>query len=241
MNLKDACRVVGFSALLLSENLLSHASIRAEVPHVFTAGSPAVAQQVNENFADLDSRTTDLRDLSCGPANIHSLSYSAKPSSIGDEIIVENDTYRMVKVPFVEFATGTRYTITLPARLNSNGDVFLNMSMSHSRGDPFCGATTVAGFPAATYISDYRNMLLANTGSYNSSSTYSVHAAVVLMINETTLQVSFQVESREQEQLVAIGDYDFSDDLDTGLMVHRSDLILAADDLIDYISIQAEP
>ena len=68
-----------------------------------------------------------------------------------------------------------------------------------------------------------------------------MYATLLVMINETTLQLSFPVESREQEQLVAIGDYDFSDDLDAGLMVHRSDLILAADDLIDYISIQAEP
>jgi len=237
MNLKDACRVVGLAALLFSGNLLA----QTVVPNTFVSGQPARATEVNENFANLDSRIADLRDLSCGPASIHSLSYSAKPSSIGDEIIVENNTYRMVKVPFVEFATGTRYTITLPARLNSNGDVFLNMSISHSRSDPFCGATTVAGFPARTYISDYRNMLLANTGSYNSSSTYSVYATLLVMINETTLQLSFQVESREQEQLVAIGDYDFSDDLDAGLMVHRSDLILASDDLIDYISIQAEP
>lgn len=50
------------TAALAAAAVLLAGTAGAEVPHVFNAGDPALASEVNENFADLDRRLLDLED-----------------------------------------------------------------------------------------------------------------------------------------------------------------------------------
>lgn len=219
------------------------AGVQAEVPHVFSAGQPAVANQVNENFASVDSRIASLEETACTLySRAHSISYSARPSNIGDEIIFLGHTYRMIKVPFVEFATGERYTLMYPEEAQPSGDVFFSfVNTWHERIAEPCVTTSVAGYPARIFVNEIRRTRVSNNGSTPSESSYTIDVLLNIVVNETVVQLEVRINSLEQEQTVAIGDYDFSDDLDTAFMLHRDDLIFAADDLIDYIVIQAEP
>lgn len=47
-------------AIMVLPALSIAVSVQAAVPHNFTSGSPALASQVNENFADLDARVAEL-------------------------------------------------------------------------------------------------------------------------------------------------------------------------------------
>jgi hypothetical protein len=231
-------RFVAFASIVFIS-----AVTHAQVPHVFVAGERASAQQVNENFADVDSRISSLEQTACtNYSRAHSINYSARPSNIGDEIVFLGNTFRMIKVPFVEFSTGDRYTIMYPEKAEPSGDVFFSFVNTWHEGlAEKCVTTSVAGHPSRIFLNEMRQTRVSNNGSTLSASTYQVTAILHIVVNETLIQLNIEVSSPEQEQLVAIGDYDFSDDLDTALMQHRVDLVFAVDDLVDYIVIQAEP
>jgi len=102
---------------------LTSASVMAEVPHTFSAGQPAVASEVNENFTYLDERIdqliTENANNSTSPTTSDSDSlldsYVAKTAEIGDVIdTIQGVTYVLGAMPFSEYGTGRIYKVTLP-------------------------------------------------------------------------------------------------------------------------------
>ena len=251
-------------------SILISSSVFADVPYTFTAGMPAKASEVNSNFetlnqnvnsalgkansntqsiSDINSRVTSLEgaptNTECeASTNPHgAISYSAKASTIGEQITAGGNNYRIIKVPFVEFSSGDQYTLQYPVMESdsSPGMFFSNFSTQHTNSDLDCINATISGLP--TFIVDVyesQGFLLNNTGS-TSSSTLSLYASLTIKVNETSLNVTISASQVQSSAQVNNGDYDFTDNLDADAMVDMPSLVSALDSLIDYITVTKEP
>lgn len=253
----------------LASALIS-SSVFADIPYTFTTGTPAKASEVNANFealnqdtalvlnkvnantesiSNLSSRITSLEtapdDSGCTDStNPHgAISYAAKSSSVGEQIAIGGNNYRMIKVPFVEFSSGDQYSLEYPVMESdsSPGSFFSNFSTQHTNEDITCNNATISGFP--TFIPDVyesRGYLLNNSNS-NSSTTLSLYSSIIIKIDDTSLNILISASQVQSTAQVSNGDYDFTDNLDVDAMVDIPTLVTALDDLIDYVSITKEP
>jgi len=235
----------------------------AEVPYKFSAGTPAKAAEVNANFNALDDR---LKEIEAGGSNgsctdfysgFHKLgagAYTPNNSQVGDKMTVLGMDYVIVKVPFVEFGTGEAYAVKFPMRLSYDAqsgvgyvdDNGQTMTEHVLGGATPCYDLKLANFPAEISLGERRTFRLnnSNRASGQTSTNYAMYCGIRILINQTALSIYIptHLAVAEQSVLIAEGDYDFTDDLDTEAMTHKADsLIQAIDELIDYISIERLP
>ncbi|NRB37722.1 MAG: hypothetical protein HRU20_04540 [Pseudomonadales bacterium] len=107
---------------------LFSAQLLAEIPHTFSAGTPAKASEVNANFMSLNKAIGDLSEeiqdsvLHCDgagfkkPGQIDAINYQATNSKPGDYVVIAGESYRIIKMAFLEHATGDAYAIQFPVK-----------------------------------------------------------------------------------------------------------------------------
>ena len=232
------------------------------VPHTFTAGTPARASDVNENFEALDANTSklkaDLCQISPGYNGIGILnrwinkplqiSYTAKGSYVGQPVTINGVKYRIVDVPIKEFKTGKLYRLRLPLRSvsgesggtcsNEKPCVGMRYEAHHISQSLECSNITVSGFPARLISGQFREVRFRNNGGGKSSSYQRVSAFISIRIGDTGITIWLGVGKTETEHLVNVGDYNFVDDFDTQAMTNDESSVRTIDDLIDYVQIE---
>jgi hypothetical protein len=123
--------ILSFSLFLVAQVCL------ADIPHSFTAGTPASASEVNENFSNLDERVSVLETSSnqgsdstdnnySYPADtLHTiaeeLTYTPKEGVlIGQEVSIGQKDYRIYRFPVKSLTDDSLYAMTLPLKIYQN-------------------------------------------------------------------------------------------------------------------------
>lgn len=246
--------------------LLASQAATSEVPHTFNSGTPARASEVNQNFQSLDQRVHTLEtekvsqaDLCSGDPSwakrVASISHSPKDATIGQDIVVGDHTYKIVKFPIVEFGTDEVYSISFPARViektadpGSVADLYIvywteRVDASVGQG---CNQFAIDGFPAFSYgedvtrsyhISLKRDNYPEEPVERNLTVVPSVQYFVVAKIGQTLVKVRYDLGDQGTTTTHPINHYDFTSPLDVSQFADLNGMITTLDNLLDYVSI----
>lgn len=232
--------------LILALGILIPLPLAAEVPHTFSAGTPARAAEVNDNFSNLDSRLSTLED-SLSQANSHyPITYSYKPSAIGDRITVGATNFRIVNVPVKEFSSGKVFHVSYPelAKGNSGEDelVYSYTASLHATA-PTVSNATISGHPAHLSVEVIRYLTSSfaddrsNDHYNNITSMFIARGIINLQIEETWVRIPLEIVKNEIYRAPITDGLDFSASTNTDLMGDHLDITQGIDDLVDYIVI----
>jgi len=245
--------------VLIAVAALGNSFAFADVPHTFSAGTPAKASEVNENFrsvtSDIESTNARVLALESGSDSVttagdscpetpawwsspDSVSYQARPSSPGDSLTFGNSNYKIVRSLFREFGTGDDYEIIFPVPELPDGNLYASLTLHHVSASNECSNIQIAGYPAIrNEIAIIRTLYLTNNGVGESHSTLTASLGINIKVGKTSLSIGLTANKKETSAIVASDDYDFSDDLSTEGMVSDQDLVDNIDQLLDYIQI----
>jgi hypothetical protein len=234
----------------LDEQVLSQGVLSAalDVLSGVVEGIETSLQSLNDRFDTLVDDVASLEPLLEGVSSPHEPSYSYAAATPGDVVTVGPFTFRLVKMPFLEFGTGQPYAITMPMviRPYKGGESMITLKTKHEL------ATVVSDFE----VSGYPAILAENTdsrsvvvgaeegagGVFTSTLQISQSSASVftIAVEETTIKLTIQISLVEDTVSgIALSEADFSLKPDWSKMQH-SDLALSyVDELIDYIKIEA--
>lgn len=173
--------------------------------------------------------------------------YTDRNHAFLDPISLGDATFRLVKLPFIEFSTGDRYTLTVPtvAITDSNNLLNLQASLNTSHVDSTVVTNmTVSGFPAiqANLIGNTSLNVVTQKSNNNHGNrmrvVHSASASVTVIIGETALTLTFNASKPviDNENLT-VGDFDYAQNVDWNAMKFDNQLVTFVDDLIDYIVI----
>lgn len=242
--------------------LASTAFAQTQVPNSFTAGEPARASDVNENFSSLasaidqiGSRVSSIENLNPASAcsssieglkSPHSVQYTPnQTAAVGSVLDLDAQLFMQVRIPFIEYGTGSRYTIDVPVQTHDK------IQFKHVvAGDPQCFDLSIDGYPAKVEIADWR-MISMQFGSdvtpfvvWGALSASRAESSLVVKVGATaifipirTMEAGESVYVEPTQAIVA----DYTELLDTTPMQHPDDLLNFADEFIDYIRIRPAP
>jgi len=223
----------------------------AEIPFTFEANTPAKASEVNANFLNLDNkiinhnntiskRISDLEKalpsnkcdfVSQSPVNI---SYSKKAGYIGLNQTPSGYSFEMAKLPFIDIASGYRYTIMMPTR---TGAVMTELT------DPttFCQKLMISNFPAYyDNVRVTRGSIFKALPDFPSGIMYQVSVDVYILVGSTTVYINVY-DTVDELTAYYTSPSEFVTSLVFDQMVDHPDVITAIDDMIDYIEIVRVP
>lgn len=237
--------------------LLIMTTAQAEVPHRFSAGEPARASKVNENFQYLEDR---INDSNCPSKTfweeigVTRPAYDYIASSPGDSLTINGRTYYIVKLPFMHPITGEIYAITLPVDSESMPSSDTREIRQSLRVTPFsqdienyCDSYSLSGFKAI--ISGYQYI---DYTFYNSAGVYQNISdnltTPYVQVAVSGVSVAFSLSglsiwySSNNTSLgpTLINDLDFTDLLTTEDYTPQNyaEYAAAIDRLIDYIHVE---
>ncbi len=230
--------------------------VLAVVPHTFQAGSPARASEVNENFSaieeeiknintsvsgiegnisDIEGKLDSIGVDSSWDTSIHAVSYKEAGSNVGDLVTINGEEYRMVSAPFVEFGSGSLYSLIFP--LNEQ-TVAANVTYRHSNNEAGSHDLTISGYPARNkFSSDYRSVFMNRSGVSDSYLSQNYSFLTEIKVNETVLTVQFMLSEKVDSVQLPKGTYDFTAALDSSGFHHDNEKIKAIDKMVDHIKI----
>ena len=243
--------------------LLVHTAFaQTQVPNNFAAGQPARASEVNENFSSLasaidqvDSRVSSIENTNPGNAcndsveglmSPHSVQYTQNQlASVGSVLDLDSHLFMQVRIPFIEYGNGSRYTIDVPVQTHDK------ILFKHVvAGDPQCFDLSIDGYPAKVEIADWRSISMefgsdiATFAVWGALSTSRAESNLVVKVGATAIFIPIRTMEAGESVYVEPSQTivpDYTDLLDTAPMQHPDDLLSFADDFIDYIRIQPAP
>ena len=165
--------------MVISVGVISYS--QADVPHVFQDGDTIRAEEINENFRQLDSKFVTLADAvengssSSGPNENYS--YSEKNLSVGqDKLTVLNRLYDIVQLDTLSFGDHDLFTLKFPSTRSYSGFsgktldiVGFNLPTTRERryesGQIY--SEKISGYPASIWVSvnQYHDRNSLNAGS----------------------------------------------------------------------------
>jgi hypothetical protein len=257
-------------ACVLGSAVLS-ASAFAEVPFTFQSGTPAKAAEVNDNFTALSNEIEKLSDAinngvspvadNCpdpetGIPTDTDLTYTPKDAALGT-LLNDEGTIVLAKLPFYEFASGKKYSITLPVNhiIEFDTPVF-RAHLDSSPVDPVavgCALYTVDGYDVIAQSGlvdqgigvDFDTSWEGET-SHTTQTLYhgisSNDRIMNILVGGTVVQFTLPGPSLSENRYttgeITNGDYDLTDNVD---VVPAIDPIIwhqHFDAMIDYIKIE---
>lgn len=237
---------------LLSSLLLVAVSTQAEVPNVFTPKTPAVANEVNENFAYLEKRINQVGELNDGNVNTTPtsnclnnaidapISYSYKAAALGTSLFLNDEEYKLAKFRYQDRVTKSLYDITMPMQ-NYGGDITFHTPVIKLGANLICAETDFSGFPIAnnknigvTYSDSYS---YRNTGSSDSQRSIIAKTRIDVVLGQSIFSISYGAIKKSSSVTINLNDYDMSDDY-IEFNPDTSDLVEKLDNIIDYIKIE---
>lgn len=185
------------------------------------------------------SSTNKWFDTSWYPA----VTYSAVSKSPGDSVTIGGKDCVMVRIPFIDDATGNKYHITLPAGVPSTGYNGVTLTTQYAPNASAVSSLRVSGYPATVSAAHYRTIGGQKVGLKSYSGKYtSINTGI--LVGSTILSVSFSMEvyAPYEQEVTSDGDYDYTDELTWAPMTSSVSVVTqAADDFIDLIAIEAVP
>ncbi|HEX7046527.1 MAG TPA: hypothetical protein VF275_03000 [Gammaproteobacteria bacterium] len=236
-----------------------HIAIAGAPPHTFTAGTPARASEVNDNFkylagevdrvdgevdalsdklSVLESDVIDLKGSSCTPLNeAHSLEVTTSPLPVGTEIQLDGETFHIVRIRFTDFGSGEAYALTFPAQ--DTNTLWTSVDFYHRPGMFYCPTHEISGFPATINFWEQRTFsLMPDTN--RAEMNLSARSTIEIQVGETTVTYYYGPgDSRLEEgtdYTPGVTDLDFVDDFSDH--PHPDLIVEAVDDFVDYFSVE---
>lgn len=250
------------TGLAVLSMFLYSATSMADLPHTFSANTPARASEVNENFeylagqiSDLKSGDTNQSGFQCSDNAIDiPYTYSKKTAPLGTSFYLGDTEYRLTKYKVVDPVNGDIYHITYPFQVTEKDDgsryvmfspvTFIPLGSS----DYVCNNTTLSGYPSAynknVGFNVIRSKHYSNFGedspyefrNHYEKANLSFSANVVL--GNRIMSLGFISNTlRQAKKVVSIGDYDFTDD-DVSVNSDFSEEITELSNLLDHIIIE---
>lgn len=239
---------------MVASLLLTVSNVFAEIPHTFTANTPAKASEVNANFEYLDNKLSTSEQTqgdNCIDNHIDlPYSYSRQEAPLGTVLTVGETEYRLVKVLVTDTLTNEEYHVTYPVtrtltREDNTPFVYFSLPIFPVYDTEYlCDSATISG--AKTYnnknigfIID-KTQLYSNVGedsAYKNYSSERLKFSTFLGIGNQVLQLSFQGGYNSESTLVDPNDYDFTDD-NVPVLSDFSTTKLEISNLLDHIIIE---
>jgi hypothetical protein len=199
-------RFIGIKLLLVLASSISY-SQAVKVPNIFSAGSPAKAAEVNENFNALanaiNSITTSTPaqsqagsgSISCGlGGNYLGLTYT--PTNAPPNTVVLGQ--KLVSVPIIDLVNGARYSIVFPSiTYNSQGTNFFEKHVEVIRSNGSVGSQcdsnlTVNGYKA--YLSSNDSYVFSGDGTNSNGATGKANASLTIFFGGSQVTISLWIE-----------------------------------------------
>jgi len=240
-------------------SLLTYAM--ANVPHTFNANTVAKASEVNDNFSSLDHRITALENNSASQSKSDSSSstsyencdksvflyhYQHIPSKIGDVITIGDAKYKIVAIPFEEFASKEHYYIKYPVKIDKDGHFsYTSLNLGYVQKGNSCYPDNIKGFPAKIYNPNY-SRIYTLMDDYNSDTSEkerklnisdSSWSNVQIKINQTTILLYIGSSTKLQSKIVSNSKVDFRSDINWQRLNIQKQLPEQVKRFLNYIDI----
>lgn len=238
--------------------LLVHTAFaQTQIPNIFSAGQPARAAEVNENFstlagsidqvstenAALDGRLTMLETtggtgcelgIGSGWSSAHTPTYNYIPTTVGSAVL---NGAVLVRIPFVELGSGQRYVLDFPMY----NAVPIDIHFSHVKPvNPDCTKLSISGFPASVEISDGK--VYTWSSPFRGITTEIRHdVSTTIWVAETAISITTGVLIPEINYSTGVDTYDYTNLFPTPSLWHVDDVTNGFDDFIDYLHIEVAP
>ena len=235
--------------LLALTIMFATATAFAAVPNTFTAGTPARAAEVNDNFTNLDGRINTLETatspdicLSLDGRKISSdlttpVVYSNQ--SLGVSVVAGSDTYKMYKVPFIDLSTGDEYSIKLPVMNNSVWVYYERRTIPNTCDTAtISGKSSVVSFRTTASTSAFLGTQTSVASRMSRSTVMEVWIDVGV---DTVLQLIYQSPQETQSSTLVQGDFNLSDDFTVLLGDEPATTRTSLASLLQYIEIVKVP
>lgn len=229
-------------------------TVHSGVPHTFNNGFPALAKEVNANFASLNEAIEDIataqiaaaeknEETNCQP-DLHPITYEHKDSVLGEVVATSGGgtEYKMTLIPFVDFATGERYTIKLPLGYAVGGRGGSSIYITHTNIEYDCTAHSINGFPMLIRSSGFYPIYVGyeyNTFYKTVEISPYMSYSISIKINTTTrLSFSYRIglDVTELDKNAVDLNFDLTS-IEDSAFEHNNTGIERIDNLIDYIEI----
>lgn len=236
--------------------LVAVSNALAEIPHTFTANTPAKASEVNANFEYLDNKLSvseQSQEYKCYDNHVdYPYTYSRKEAPLGTALMVGESEYRLVKIAVTDPRTNQIFHVTYPVYSAKRPDEtryvsFPELILYPMNGDYDCNNNLLSNQPSAfnknigftiNTSNRYSNFGEINSSGYkNNSSNSSISIYAQIIVGSQYLTFSFAGNGYAESTVVNSDDYDFTNDKIT-LSTDFSTPILEISTLLDHIIIE---
>ena len=233
------------SLFMVGFMLFGAIGVHAELPHTFSAGTPAKASEVNANFQNLDTRIKSLEANSDGSGSgngggsgdgdviyAHKFTYTYIASTPGQEITIGDQTYRIIRIP-VKTPDGKMYALTFPSATSSSTLQVLVQHLQYSMVKEF----EINGYPTEAVLPDSWGYTV---GSNSFRVEYGVSATISINVGDCRISVFYNLSEQQVMQSIYPATYDYTG-VDMTPVGDNLAMIEHIDKWLDYIFIEQLP
>lgn len=247
--------------ILFIISMLSIPYSHAEM-NVFVDGSTINSQELNENFAELNSRMVEIQEIDAG-TTVHqqdsitnSYQYNYRNTTEGQVFEYEGDQYIIVLFPVIDLVSKSRHLISLPVK-TCNYDAATNIRCSGQAGSIGVSSFSVHSeyldgvFDYDFHIGSHQAKAEFSSGSQTDFKyedgkwilriqQSAILASVKILIGQTVVTVFLNKSGSSNPESIPVDKsiVDYSGFIDPDLIPeHNNDIVSNVLGLIDYINV----